>query len=70
VRCKIFIEVERREKLLVPKLDGLHKHSGEESVCVQNLDQRYVNITSILITNMQKMNRSMEGSTCLDFVYE
>jgi hypothetical protein len=46
----------------------LHKNSGEESVSMQKLDKRYVNITSILITNMQKMNRSMEGSRCLDFV--
>jgi hypothetical protein len=28
----------------VPKLDGLHKHSGEESVSMQNLDKRYANI--------------------------
>lgn len=68
--ARFCIEVERREKVLVPKLDGLHKHSGEESVSMQNLGKRYANITSILINNMQKMNGSMEGSTCLDFVYE
>ncbi len=54
----------------MPKLDGLHKHSGEESVSMQNLDKMYANITSILITSMQKMKGSMEGSTCFDFVYE
>jgi hypothetical protein len=52
------------------KLDGLHKQSGKENVSVQNLDKRYVNITSILINNMQKMNRYMEGNTFFDFVYE
>ncbi len=70
MKCKICIEIEQMEKLLVPKLDGLHKHSGKESVSVQNLDKRYENFTSILITNMQKMNGFMGGSTCLDFVYK
>jgi hypothetical protein len=29
VRCKIFSEVEGREKLFVPKIDSLHKHSRQ-----------------------------------------
>jgi hypothetical protein len=28
VQCKVCSTIERREKLLVPKLDGLRKHSG------------------------------------------
>lgn len=27
--CKICIDVEHKEKLLVQKLDGVHKHSGK-----------------------------------------
>ncbi len=52
------------------KLDGLHKHSGEESVSMQTWTKGMQIFTSILINNMQKMNGFMEGSTCLDFVYE
>jgi hypothetical protein len=28
VKCQICIKVQNRKKLLVPKFDGLHKHSG------------------------------------------
>jgi hypothetical protein len=27
VRCKIYFDIERREKLLIPKLDSFIKHS-------------------------------------------
>jgi hypothetical protein len=39
VRCKFCIDVEYREKLLVLKLDGLHKHSGRRKCKCAKLGQ-------------------------------
>jgi len=39
VRCKICIDVEHRENLLVPKLDGLHKHNGKRKCKCAKLGQ-------------------------------
>ncbi len=39
VRCKIFIDVEKREKLFVPKFNSLQKHIGHQKVLAK-LSQR------------------------------
>ncbi len=39
VRCKVCTDVEHREKLLVLKLDGLHKHNGKRKCKCAKLGQ-------------------------------
>ncbi len=55
VQCKVCSTIEQREKILVPKLDGLIKHSGRRMCKVVHLSKvfgkSYINLDSQHVRN-------------------
>lgn len=57
VRCKVCTFVKKRNKLFVPKFDGLQTHVGWHKIIVARLN---VKITWVQVTSMQKRNVNLQ----------
>jgi len=59
VKCCVCLQIEGRDKFLVPKFDSLQKHVGKHiSARLQNQITTCGNITCLLNHNMQRMSNS------------
>jgi hypothetical protein len=56
VRCKVYGEIERHEKILVLKFDSLQKHVSRCKCKLHGLVVLWDNTSCQLRANMQKMN--------------
>jgi hypothetical protein len=67
VRCKICINVEWKEKLLVPKLYGFYKHNGRKK-CKHAKLRLKVDVYHTSLQNQHAKNECIYGITSLDFI--
>jgi len=67
VKCKIYTKVECKDKLVVPKLDGLHKHNQRRK-CKQPKPRQKVGEFYTNANSQHAKNKKIYGTTTSNIV--